>query len=68
MTLLMREQEIREEAEERGIAKGIERGIAQSRKEMVPEMLKEGMDIRLIATVSKLSEKEISDLKKAHTL
>ena len=56
MTLLMREQEIREEAEER------DRTLNRT------EMLKEGTEIGLIATVSKLSEKEILDLQNAHAL
>lgn len=68
MTLLMREQEIREEAEERGVKKGRAEGIAQNRIEMVLEMLKEGIDISLIATISKLSEKEILALKSEHAL
>lgn len=59
MTLLMRELELMEEAEE----KGIEKGIEQAKMEMAIEMLKENIDINLIVTISKLPKEEILKLK-----
>lgn len=84
MTLLMREQEIREEAMakgmekglekgmEKGLAKGLEKGmekgLEKGKTEMVLAMLEENADVSFIATVSKFSEEEILKLKEEHRI
>lgn len=68
MTLLMREQEIREEAMEKGWKKGLEKGSEKAKTEMVLAMLKENVDITLISTVSRFSEEEILKLKQEYQI
>ncbi len=48
---------------EEGIEQGIERGIEQGREEVAKEMLAEGMDVRMVARITKLSEHVVLQLK-----
>ena len=48
---------------ERGLLQGITKGSKESKQEIAKAMLKEKMDINLIAKVTKLSIEEIEQLK-----
>ena len=49
-----------DEANERGI----KQGVSQTRREVAEDMLKENLDIQMISRISKLTEKEILEIKK----
>ena len=59
MTLLMREQEIREEAFEKGINKGKAEGRAEEKAETIAKMYKNGISITDIAKILEITEEEV---------
>jgi len=50
---------------ERWIEKGIEKGITEGQKRVALKMLKDGMEERIIARLTDLSAKDVSQLKKS---
>ena len=50
---------------EEGYEEGIERGIEQGKREMIFNMLKNGMDIKQIAQITEMSEKEVETIEEA---
>ena len=48
---------------EQGLEQGLELGVEKAKKEIVLEMLKEGVSIDLIAKVTHLTPKEIEELR-----
>ena len=59
MTLLMREQEIREEAFEKGINKGKAEGRAEEKAETIAKMYKNSISITDIAKILEIAEEEV---------
>ena len=55
--------EARDDAHKEGIKEGLAQGSKESKQEIAKAMLKEKMDINLIAKVTKLSIEEIEQLK-----
>ena len=55
--------EARDDAHKEGIKEGLAQGSKESKQEIAKTMLKEKMDIKLIAKVTKLSIEEIEQLK-----
>ncbi len=51
--------------EERGIKKGKEEGKEEGKKEVALELLKEGSSVAFVARVTRLSQKEIEELRKS---
>lgn len=72
MTLLMREQEIREESREEGIAEGMAKGMAKGRAEgraegradSIEKMYKNGMSIADIAKILEITQQEVESCLK----
>ena len=56
-------REARDDAHKEGIKEGLAQGSKESKQEIAKTMLKEKMDIKLIAKVTKLSIEEIEQLK-----
>ena len=48
---------------EEGYEEGIEQGIEQGKREMLFNMLKNGMDIKQIAQITEMSEKEVETIE-----
>ena len=61
-------KEIKEKIEKKvlkkGLKKGLEKGIKQNSEEIAKKLLLEGLSIKKISEITKLSEKEIIKLKK----
>ena len=51
-----------EMAEYTGLKKGIEQGIQQNKKEMVINMINEGLELEVISKITKLSMEEIKKI------
>ena len=51
-----------EMAEYTGLKKGIEQGIQQNKKEMVINMINEGLELEVISKITKLSIEEIKKI------
>ena len=55
---------ILEVREKRGIEEGIKEGIKEGKIDMAINLIKEGVDIELIVSASRLSRKEIEEIQK----
>ncbi len=60
---ISREDEIKIRALDSGKEEGIKEGHKQEQMTIAKEMLKENMDVKTIAKITKLSIKQIEDLK-----